>query len=186
MIHLLCSLVCQPRIRSGVTLALPIVLLALIPAYANNAIPSLVQPTFSVTSLDDKQPSRFSTPSVADEICRPLLRSSVMPLPPTASPAPSSSPRDDLSATDGPLYNRIKPAEQAAAQASTLSLALGVRFALGPMEDTAVGSHAHRVMAAHVNLLEPGSENLKKRSVYGVYSYRECMKRESLRMASNH
>jgi hypothetical protein len=190
----LCQRFCQglwrARLVRGGLLVLPLVVCVLIPAYAKSAWHGLGHAEKIHASMAQ---TISLSPSVVNEQCRPLLRSSGRSDSPAPSPALSSSPRDERSTTDGPRLS----SRTAAAHASTLSLILGVRFALGPLEDTAVGSHAHRVMAEHVNLLEPGSEMLVKNetrlqlhqnnqyNALRVLAFRECVKRETLRLAVN-
>ena len=184
------------RVVRGALLLLPLVACVLIPAYAKSAWHGHDSGMGPVDQAHAQAAHMVSfSPSVANEQCRPLLRSSGRSDFPAPSPALSSSPRDERSATDGPRPSSSLSSRAAAAQASTLSLILGVRFALGPLEDTAVGSHAHRVMAEHVNLLEPGSEptSLSDKAVLlqnnqhnalRVLAFRECVKHETLRMAN--
>lgn len=135
-----------PHRARGLFLVAPFAGLVLLPAYAGS-----VRAGASDIQIVSFKPSEVS-PSMADDTCLPLLKN-VSPGPPAA------------------IDGTQRTAGTAAAQASTLSLVLGVRFALGPLEDTGLGSRSHRVTAAHVNLLEPG---------LAVSAYRKCVKKEAL------
>jgi hypothetical protein len=109
--------------------------------------PLQYEPDFTLTP--EKDLFSPSSPAVAD-VCLPLLRSIHHP-----NAAPSRTQRS---------------AGTAAAQLSVISLALGVRYALGPREDTGTrGSPALKT-----------SENSGASHALAVAQYRDCHKKQAL------
>lgn len=89
-----------------------------------------------------------TSPALAD-VCLPLLKSIHLP--------------------NAALGRNQRSAGNAAAKVSVLSLALGVRYALGPVEDTARGTPTYKVSA-------PGQNR-----AIAVALYRDCHKKQVLK-----